>query len=393
MTTGPPMSSAIERASSFVLAKPNLVTGMPARLTISRASYSKKRMGGAGAYKEARRPSVTRGLRFRGAAGDESVMNLRRSLAIALVVVLSLTAVATAAKPKSGSYKGKTDQNRTVRFKLSKGKIRGFQAGVMTFCTAGGESSFETDAIANLPAFKLAKSGKFSYSRTKKGEKVKVTGKISGGKAKGTVSLRRPHSTYDSSMGMVMFGACTATGSSPRRRARRSPFGSEELEPGGGGLRERVSLGVIAQRREAVADAHERRALGAQERAAPRGRREEGGAAAADAEVREGEGPTPALDADVRAAVVEGGLGSRRRRDRRPRARSHLRSAAGRRPRRASARPKSSAVDVQRAVWASTATQPAPATRTAPASCTSTTFFPVPSRDVVTSLASPGAAA
>ena len=28
-----------------VLAKPNLVTGMPARLTISRASYSKKRMG------------------------------------------------------------------------------------------------------------------------------------------------------------------------------------------------------------------------------------------------------------------------------------------------------------------------------------------------------------
>src|SRR4051812_30581353 len=44
MTTGPPMSSATAQASSAVLAKPNLVVGMPARRTISRDSYSKKRM-------------------------------------------------------------------------------------------------------------------------------------------------------------------------------------------------------------------------------------------------------------------------------------------------------------------------------------------------------------
>ena len=49
ITTGPPISSAIRRASSAVLAKPCLVTGIPALATIARDSYSKKRIDGAGA--------------------------------------------------------------------------------------------------------------------------------------------------------------------------------------------------------------------------------------------------------------------------------------------------------------------------------------------------------
>ena len=44
MTVGPPMRSAIARASAASVVKPKSVTGMPARLTISRASYSKKRI-------------------------------------------------------------------------------------------------------------------------------------------------------------------------------------------------------------------------------------------------------------------------------------------------------------------------------------------------------------
>src|SRR5215213_358370 len=44
ITVGPPMRWAISRASWSVVAKPKSVTGIPARLTISRASYSKKRM-------------------------------------------------------------------------------------------------------------------------------------------------------------------------------------------------------------------------------------------------------------------------------------------------------------------------------------------------------------
>ena len=44
MTVGPPMRSAIACASAASVVKPKSVTGMPARLTISRASYSKNLM-------------------------------------------------------------------------------------------------------------------------------------------------------------------------------------------------------------------------------------------------------------------------------------------------------------------------------------------------------------
>ena len=44
ITVGPPIRCAISRASWSVVANPKSVTGIPARLTISRASYSKKRM-------------------------------------------------------------------------------------------------------------------------------------------------------------------------------------------------------------------------------------------------------------------------------------------------------------------------------------------------------------
>ena len=40
ITTGPPISSAAARASAAVVQKPYLVTGIPARSTIRRDSYS-----------------------------------------------------------------------------------------------------------------------------------------------------------------------------------------------------------------------------------------------------------------------------------------------------------------------------------------------------------------
>ena len=50
ITVGPPMSAAISRASSAVVANPYLVTGMPACSTSLRDSYSKKRMSGREPY-------------------------------------------------------------------------------------------------------------------------------------------------------------------------------------------------------------------------------------------------------------------------------------------------------------------------------------------------------
>ncbi len=135
-----------------------------------------------------------------------------KTLPLAALAALLLAAPADA-KVRTGSYKGDTDQNRTVTFKVKGGKVRTFQAGVMTFCSAGGESSFETDAVANVPPIKLKRNGRFRWTAPDDTDGViemTVTGRITGGRAKGTLTLRRPHSRYDSSQGMVVFGQCSA---------------------------------------------------------------------------------------------------------------------------------------------------------------------------------------
>jgi hypothetical protein len=137
---------------------------------------------------------------------------MRRSLPLAALAGLTFAVPAHAAV-KAGAYKGDTDQNRAVTFKVKGGKVTGFQAGVMTFCSAGGESSFETDAVANVPAIKVSRSGRFTWTAPDDTDgiiEMTVTGRISGRTAKGKVVLRRPHSTYDSSAGMTVFGQCSA---------------------------------------------------------------------------------------------------------------------------------------------------------------------------------------
>ncbi len=137
---------------------------------------------------------------------------MRIHLSLAAAAALLFAAPADA-KVRTGAYKGDTDQNRAVSFKVKGGKVRAFQAGVMTFCSAGGESSFETDAVANVPPIKVSRSGRFRWTAPDDTDGViemTVVGRITGGKAKGTVTLRRPHSSYDSSAGMTRFGQCSA---------------------------------------------------------------------------------------------------------------------------------------------------------------------------------------
>src|SRR5215210_1371400 len=54
ITVGPPIRSAISRASAALVAKPKSVTGIPARFTIWRDSYSKKRTSGGGLLESVR---------------------------------------------------------------------------------------------------------------------------------------------------------------------------------------------------------------------------------------------------------------------------------------------------------------------------------------------------
>lgn len=135
-----------------------------------------------------------------------------RTALLAAGAALLLAAPAHAAVA-SGAYEGETDQNRDVSFTVKKGKVVDFQAGVMTFCLAGGDNSFETDAVANVPPIRIAKDGRFRWTAPDDTDGViemTVSGRITGAKAKGTVVLRRPHSQYDPSAGMTMFGQCSA---------------------------------------------------------------------------------------------------------------------------------------------------------------------------------------
>jgi hypothetical protein len=132
----------------------------------------------------------------------------RRLLLLASLLALAVAAVPAVAAVKRGSYKGKTDQNRPVTFKVSGGKVRSFQAGVMTWCSTSGNNRFVTDAIANVPALKI-RSGKFRWVGKPKGtNEVVVKGTITGGRARGTVTISRPDSNY--SNGQYTFGSCVA---------------------------------------------------------------------------------------------------------------------------------------------------------------------------------------
>jgi hypothetical protein len=116
--------------------------------------------------------------------------------------VLTLTAVGADAAT-NGAYKGRTEQNRLVTFTIKNGKVREFQAGVLTYCNTMNDNRFNTDAIANLPAIKI-KGSRFDY----KDEDVEVHGRIKGAKVTGTVSLSRADSTYYN--GQTYFGVCAA---------------------------------------------------------------------------------------------------------------------------------------------------------------------------------------
>jgi hypothetical protein len=116
---------------------------------------------------------------------------------VALLTMLVL-AVAPAGGLAGGTkFSGKTEQSRPVSFTLSSGKVKNFVAGVNVYCTNGG---VEFNA-AIPPGSMKVKSGKFSYKgRDKKDSaNIEITGKVSGAKASGTVSMN--YSKYNGSTG------------------------------------------------------------------------------------------------------------------------------------------------------------------------------------------------
>ena len=125
---------------------------------------------------------------------------------ITLLLVLLFAAPAQAAV--NGSYKGDTEQNRSVTFTIKKNKVVDFQAGVGAWCSTMGNQRLLTSAIANLPAIRI-KGSRFDLEHEyEDGGEVEVHGKVKGSKVTGTVSYWIGDTNYDG--GQMYFGGCSA---------------------------------------------------------------------------------------------------------------------------------------------------------------------------------------
>ena len=122
-----------------------------------------------------------------------------KTLLVALVCIGLLAAPAAAGL--GGAYKGKTEQNRPVTFKVAKGKVKGFTAGINVFCIGEG---IKFNAVIPPKALKV-RDKKFSYKGRDRVDSSDITinGRfVRGGKVKGKVSMIS--STSDSSSGFFV---------------------------------------------------------------------------------------------------------------------------------------------------------------------------------------------
>ena len=128
---------------------------------------------------------------------------MNKTALVATVLSLALV-VPTSGLAAGGKYKGKTEQNRPVTFKVSKGKVKSFEGGINVFCIGSG---IEFNAVIPPKAMKLKKGGKFSYKGRDKidSANIEIKGKVKGGKASGKISMT--HTRYDGSTGM--FQGCS----------------------------------------------------------------------------------------------------------------------------------------------------------------------------------------
>ena len=126
----------------------------------------------------------------------------RLAATAALTLALAIPAVAPAAI--AGKYKGKTEQNRPVTFKVSKGKVKVFEAGINVFCIGDG---IKFNAVIPPKAMKVKKGGKFAYKGRDKidSANIEITGRVKGKKASGKISMT--YSQYDASSGL--FQGCS----------------------------------------------------------------------------------------------------------------------------------------------------------------------------------------
>jgi hypothetical protein len=104
----------------------------------------------------------------------------------AVLVFAALAAPGIAAGPKK--FRGTTEHNRPISFKVKGKKVRKFVAGINTFCVGQG---IQFRAVIPPGPMKIHRGGKFSYNGPDKGDdtEIQIRGRIKGRKAKGKIQM------------------------------------------------------------------------------------------------------------------------------------------------------------------------------------------------------------
>jgi hypothetical protein len=123
-------------------------------------------------------------------------------LPIAITLALLASAGPAAAAVSNGTYKGNTNQNRTVHAKVKGGKIASLSFSVFTLCGIGGSNGSQTDAVA-IKGVKIKANGTYKYSEKGDSSNGKATytlkGKVTKGKVTGSIEqfFRNGCQTFD----------------------------------------------------------------------------------------------------------------------------------------------------------------------------------------------------
>ena len=112
---------------------------------------------------------------------------MRQPLRLVVVILIACLALSGVASGAGSTYKGLVDKDKSQKlsFKVSGGKVKKWKAVIYASCFTGNQLTTVT-----IPATKIKSGGKFSrkYQPVPESETyVTVKGKISGGKASGTV--------------------------------------------------------------------------------------------------------------------------------------------------------------------------------------------------------------
>ena len=125
-----------------------------------------------------------------------------RKLALLMTTAVLAVAAPAGAAVSNGSYKGQTNQNRTVFAKVKGGKIASLSFSVFTRCGIGGSGGFNTDAVA-IKRVKIKRSGTYRFSQKGDSSNGKSTftikGRVTGKKITGSIEqfFRNGCQTFD----------------------------------------------------------------------------------------------------------------------------------------------------------------------------------------------------